>query len=163
MPSLKAQVPACATNVSPANASTNVSPTPYITLKWNPVPGAVLYNVYLDAKLPPTTLVGTVLTDSLNFYNADYSTIYYWYVVPVNGSGPAIGCGANTTTFITSPPPPAPFNDDCIGATRSLPPRKPELPLALLKANLQIHVAVLQVLLMMMFGTSLLHSQLELF
>ncbi len=114
---LKAQVPSCSTNVSPANATTNVSPTPYITLKWNPVPGAILYNVYLDAKLPPTTLLGTVLTDSLNFYNADYSTIYYWYVVPVNGSGAAIGCGVNTTTFITTPPPPAPFNDDCAGAT----------------------------------------------
>lgn len=113
---LKAQVPGCSTNVSPANATINVSPTPYITLKWNTVPGAVAYNVYLDAKLPPTTLVGTVLTDSLNFYNADYSTIYYWYVVPVNGSGAAIGCGVNTTTFITSPPPPAPFNDDCAGA-----------------------------------------------
>ncbi len=115
--SLKAQAPTCATNVSPANASTNVSPTPYITLKWNPVPGAVSYNVYLDAKLPPTTLVGTAFTDSLNFYNANYSTIYYWYVVPVNVSGAAIGCGANMTTFITSPPPPAPFNDDCAGAT----------------------------------------------
>jgi hypothetical protein len=115
--SLKAQVPTCATNVSPANASTKVSPTPYITLKWNPVPGAIFYNVYLDAKLPPTTLVGTVIADSLNFYNANYSTIYYWYVVPVNGSGSPIGCGSNTTTFITSPPPPAPFNDDCAGAT----------------------------------------------
>ncbi|HSN08092.1 MAG TPA: T9SS type A sorting domain-containing protein [Hanamia sp.] len=114
--SIRAQVPNCATNVSPANASTNVSPTPYITLKWNPVPGAVLYNVYLDAKLPPTTLVGTVLTDSLNFYNAAYSTIYYWYVVPVNSSGSAIGCGVNTTSFITTPPPPAPINDDCVGA-----------------------------------------------
>lgn len=114
---LKAQVPTCSTNVSPANATTNVSPTPYITLKWNPVAGAVAYNVYLDAKLPPTTLVGTVLTDSLNFSNADYSTIYYWYVVPINGSGAAVGCGANTTTFITSAPPPPPSNDDCAGAT----------------------------------------------
>ena len=56
---LKAQVPVCATNVSPANTTTNVSPTPYITLKWNPVPGAVLYNVYLEAKLPPTILAFT--------------------------------------------------------------------------------------------------------
>jgi hypothetical protein len=115
--SIKAQVPNCTTNVSPANASTNVSPTPYITLKWNPVPGAVLYNVYFEAKIPPTTLAATVLTDSVNIYNTDYSSIYYWYVVPVNGSGSAIGCGTNTTTFITSPPPPAPFNDDCSGAT----------------------------------------------
>jgi hypothetical protein len=114
---LKAQVPNCTINVSPVNASTNISPTPYITLKWNTVPGAVLYNVYLDSKIPPTTVVATVLTDSVNFYNANYSTIYYWYVVPVNGSGSAIGCGTNTTTFITSPPPPAPFNDDCSGAT----------------------------------------------
>ena len=114
---LKAQVPNCTTSVSPANASTNVSPTPYVTLKWNTVAGAVAYNVYLDAKFPPTTLIGTSFTDSINFENANYSTIYYWYVVPVNASGSAIGCGANTSTFITSAPPPAPFNDDCSGAS----------------------------------------------
>ncbi len=114
---LKAQVPGCTTNISPANASTNVSPTPYITLKWNSVPGAVKYNVYLQAKFPPTTILATVLTDTVNFYNADYSQNYYWYVVPVNASGAAIGCGASTTLFVTSAPPPAPFNDDCAGAT----------------------------------------------
>lgn len=114
---LKAQVPDCATNVSPANTSTNVNPVPYITLKWNPVPGAIFYNVYLSAKIPPTNLVGTVISNSFNLYNADYSTIYYWYVVPVNANGAAIGCGVNTTNFITSPPPPPPFNDDCDGAT----------------------------------------------
>lgn len=113
---IKAQVP-CTTNVSPANATTNLSPTPYITLKWNPVPGALFYQVYLDAKLPPTTLIGTVLSDSLNFYNASYSTIYYWYVVAYTSAGAGTNCGINTTTFITSPPPPAPFNDDCAGAT----------------------------------------------
>lgn len=115
--SLKAQVPACATNVSPANASTNVSPAPYVTLKWSPVPGAIFYNVYLQPKVPPTNIIATVLTDTVNFYNADYSQIYYWYVVPVNASGAAMGCGNNTTLFITGPPPPAPFNDDCAGAT----------------------------------------------
>jgi hypothetical protein len=114
---LKAQVPNCATNISPANTSTNINPAPYITLKWTPVAGAVFYNVYLSAKIPPTTLVGTVIADSFNLSNADYSTLYYWYVVPVNASGAAIGCGVNTTTFLTSPPPPAPFNDDCSGAT----------------------------------------------
>ncbi|MGN6249938.1 MAG: T9SS type A sorting domain-containing protein [Ginsengibacter sp.] len=107
----------CTTNVSPANTTTNVSPTPYITLKWNPVPGALFYQVYLDAKLPPTTIIGTVLTDSINFYNADYSTIYYWYVVPYTASGAGTNCGTNVTTFITSAPPPAPFNDDCSNAT----------------------------------------------
>ena len=115
--SLRAQLPGCTTNVSPANASTNVSPTPYITLKWNPVPGAIFYNVYMQAKFPPQTIIATVLTDTVNFLNADYSQIYYWYVVPINLSGFAMGCGTNTTLFVTSPPPPAPFNDDCAGAT----------------------------------------------
>src|SRR5690242_6001995 len=107
----------CTTNVSPANASTNVSPTPYITLKWNPVPGATSYQVYLDAKLPPTTLIGSTTADTLNFYNATYSTIYYWNVVPIISGSPKSSCGAYTTSFITSAPPPAPSNDDCGGAT----------------------------------------------
>jgi hypothetical protein len=114
---LKAQVPTCTTNLSPANISTNVSPTPYITLKWVPVSGATSYKVYLQAKVPPTKIIATVLTDTVNFYDADYNQIYYWYVVPVNASGSPIGCGDKTTLFVTSPPPPAPFNDDCAGAT----------------------------------------------
>ena len=113
---LKAQLPDCTTNVSPANTSSNVSPSPFITLKWNPVPGASYYNVYLNSKLPPTKITGTSVSDTFNIYNAQYNTIYYWYIVPVNSNGVAIGCGANTTSFITSPPPPTPINDNCSGA-----------------------------------------------
>jgi hypothetical protein len=113
---LKAQVPDCATNISPANTSTNVSPAPYVTLQWTAVPGAVFYNVYLNAKIPPTDLVGTVVSNSFNYDKAEYNKVYNWYVVPVNASGAAIGCGVTTTSFITGPPPPAPFNDDCEGA-----------------------------------------------
>jgi hypothetical protein len=107
----------CTTNVSPANTTTNVSPTPYITLKWDSVPGATSYQVYLDAKLPPSTLIGSTSADTLNFYNATYSTIYYWNVVPIFSGSPKTSCGANTTSFITSAPPPTPSNDDCVGAT----------------------------------------------
>jgi hypothetical protein len=114
---LSAQSPGCTTNLSPVNQSTNVSPVPYITFKWNPVAGAVSYDVYVSTKIPPKQLVGTSLSDSFNFTGADYSTIYYWYVVPKNASGAAIGCSSSATSFVTSSPPSPPGNDDCFGAT----------------------------------------------
>lgn len=113
---LSAQTPGCTTNVSPVNQSTDVSPTPYVTFKWNPVAGATSYDVYVSTKIPPKQLVGTSLSDSFNFYNADYSTVYNWYVVPKNASGVAIGCTSSATSFVTSSPPPPPSNDDCFGA-----------------------------------------------
>lgn len=113
---LRAQVPECADNISPANTSTNVNPAPYVTLKWTAVPGAVYYDVYLNEKLPPTDKIATVISNSYNFDKAQYGKQYNWYVVPVNGSGAAIGCGVKTTSFVTGGPPPAPFNDDCEGA-----------------------------------------------
>lgn len=114
---LSAQSPGCTTNVSPVNQSTDVSPIPYVTFKWNPVAGAASYDVYVSTKIPPKQLVGTAVTDSFNFYNADYSSIYYWYIVPKNGAGAAIGCSSSATSFVTSSPPPPPSNDDCYGAT----------------------------------------------
>ena len=114
---LSAQSPGCTTNLSPVNQATNVSPSPNVTFKWNPVAGAVSYDVYVSTKIPPKQLVGTSVSDSFNFYNADYSTIYYWYVVPKNASGAAIGCSSSATSFVTSAPPPPPGNDDCFGAT----------------------------------------------
>ena len=113
---LKAQTPDCTTNISPANGTTNVSPAPFITLKWNPVAGAVSYQVYLNAKSPPAKAIGTSVTDTFNIYNAQYNSKYYWYVVPVNANGSAIGCGTNITSFTTGPLPPAPVNDDCSSA-----------------------------------------------
>ena len=114
---LKAQVP-CTTNVSPANGSTDISPVPYVTLKWTLVPGAVSYNVYLSSKVPPTDLIGSSITDSFNYTNAAFSNVYNWYVVPIDANGNSMSnCGANSTSFITSAPPPRPVNDDCDAAT----------------------------------------------
>lgn len=113
----KAQLP-CATNVSPTNGSQNVNPVPYITLKWNPVPGAVNYNIYISAKVPPTQITGTSIADTFNFSSAEFGNIYYWYIVPVDANGNTVSnCGTNVTTFNTVAPPPPPGNDNCIGAT----------------------------------------------
>lgn len=115
--SLKAQLPDCTTNISPSNTATNISPGPFITLKWNPVVGATYYYVYFNAKLPPTKITGTAVIDTFNIYNAEYNTKYYWYVIPVNANGSAIGCGgSSTTSFTTGLSPATPANDDCSGA-----------------------------------------------
>lgn len=114
---LEAQLPGCTSILSPANAETNISPAPFITLKWNPVQGASYYNIYLNAKSPPTKITGTTIADTFNIYNAQYNSNYYWYIVPVNSNGGAIGCGVNSSTFTTGLLPPTPTNDDCSGAT----------------------------------------------
>ena len=113
---LQAQLTGCTSNISPANSSTNVDPFPYITLKWTPVTGATSYDIYVGTKVPPTQLIGTVLTDTFNFINASYNTTYNWYIVPKNASGNAIGCVSTATSFVTSPPPLPPINDNCSGA-----------------------------------------------
>jgi hypothetical protein len=113
---VQAQAPNCTTNISPANTAQNVNNNPYVTLKWAPVAGATSYDVYLSAKTPPTQLIANVLTDSFNIADLAYATVYYWYVVPRNADGAAVGCNSNTTTFTTIAAPPAPSNDNCIGA-----------------------------------------------
>ena len=118
---VQAQVPNCATNISPANTSTNIDPYPYITFKWNAVSGAISYDVYVSIKVPPKQLVGTTTSDTFNFIDASYSTTYYWYVVPKNANGDAIGCvSTSATSFTTIPPPPPPPNDNCSGASNVL-------------------------------------------
>jgi hypothetical protein len=131
-----AQIPDCAVNISPVNTATSVDPYPMITLKWQPVAGATSYDVYVSAKTPPKQLIGNTSADSLNFYDASYQTTYYWYVVPKNASGQALGCISNLTSFTTIAAPAPPSNDDCgsaqslseisingttIGATQSMP------------------------------------------
>jgi hypothetical protein len=113
---LNAQSPGCTTNVSPIDGATDVNPYPSITLKWTPVAGATSYDVYFSTKIPPKQLLGTVTADSIVFKDANYSTQYFWYVVPVNSSGSAMGCISSSTSFTTIAPPPPPANDNCSGA-----------------------------------------------
>ena len=113
---IQAQLPGCTNNIFPADLSVNAEPYPYITLKWNAVSGATSYDVYVNSKLPPTQLIGTVSVDSFNFINATYNTKYFWYVVPKGADGSAIGCASSVTSFVSGPPPQAPANDNCDGA-----------------------------------------------
>lgn len=114
--SLRAQGPGCATNLTPANGATNVNPYPSVHFTWSAVAGATSYDVYVSTKIPPKQFIGNVTTNSFDFINGDYNTTYYWYVVPKDGSGDAMGCISSNTSFTTIAPPPPPANDNCSGA-----------------------------------------------
>lgn len=114
---VQAQVPTCASNLLPANNTTNLDPYPSISLSWEAVAGATSYDVYVSAKTPPKQMVANVTRNSFKVPDLFYSTLYYWYVVPRNDDGVAVGCASNITTFTTGPTPPPPANDDCAGAT----------------------------------------------
>jgi hypothetical protein len=108
-------VPACATNVSPANNATNVA-APNLTLSWTAVPGATGYDLYIGTTNPPTSLITNTGDNSIALSGAGFSTTYYWYVVPRNAAGAATGCTANVTSFTTRAIPPPPANDECASA-----------------------------------------------
>ena len=111
---VQAQVPNCTTNITPVNNATNLDPYPSIALTWNAVAGATSYDVYVSPKIPPKQMAANVSTTSYNVPNLFYNTVYYWYVVPRNASGAAIGCSSsNVTKFTTMATPPPPANDDC--------------------------------------------------
>ncbi len=93
-------VPACTTNVTPADESANISLTP--TFSWDAALYATSYDIYLGTTSGTTTfLANTADTDYTLISPLTGSTLYYWYVVPKNASGAAV-CGvANQTHFTT--------------------------------------------------------------
>jgi hypothetical protein len=94
--------PACVTNVTPINGATGVvlaggaSP-----ITWNAAVGATSYDIYFGSVNPPTALIGNILAPAVtaNITGLQYDSTYYWYIVPKNTGGPAVGCSGNTTSF----------------------------------------------------------------
>ena len=112
-------VPNCATLVSPANAATNVVPNTPLT--WTaPVGGGApaSYKVYLGTVNPPPTLTATVTAPTTSYTPSGQAlnTTYYWYVVPSNVSGDAVGCNGTVFSYTTQAAAMAPVNDECITA-----------------------------------------------
>lgn len=70
-------------------------PTSYIDLTWNFVPDASGYKVSLGTDNPPTNIenkldVGN--TNTYRFENPQFSTTYYWQIIPYNEGGDAENC-----------------------------------------------------------------------
>ncbi len=97
-PPLPAQSP------NPANGAVNVAVA--ASLSWTAGGGTVDgYKVYLGTDNPPTNLVnGTMQTGSTyNPADFNYSTTYYWQIVPYNTYGDAINCPVWSFTTLADP------------------------------------------------------------
>ncbi len=95
-------VPACVTNISPADDATIATSTT-ASLTWNATATATSYSVYLwKGATPPATATATVSGTSYSATGLTASSLYNWYVVPRNAVGAATGCNSNTTNFTTA-------------------------------------------------------------
>lgn len=106
--------PSCANNILPANGS--IVDTSPVVFRWTAVPNANRYILYLSTNNPPavTDSVIDVSDTSVSFTGLIGNKIYYWYVVPTNSDGSAVGCNNNYSTFSTGP---GPVNDFCNSPT----------------------------------------------
>ncbi|WP_291095118.1 GEVED domain-containing protein, partial [Flavobacterium sp. UBA2787] len=94
--------PGCTTNVFPADAAEDVIiGSGEILFSWNATPGATGYEFWLGTSLANLTNLGTAPTSSITVTGIQKQTNYFWYVVPVNAFGVAVGCDSTVTTFTT--------------------------------------------------------------
>ncbi len=93
-------VPSCANVVAPSNGATGVLITS--NLVWSSVPDASGYILYFGTNNPPTNIVNGTNLGNVTSYNPagdlNYSTVYYWKVVPYNANGQAVGCAVSSFT-----------------------------------------------------------------
>ncbi len=80
------QEPESFTLVSPADGASDLSTEVFLT--WNPSPGSMDYEVYLDTVNPPASLAGTVPGVELAIGLLP-GTTYFWKVHAINGCGTA--------------------------------------------------------------------------
>jgi len=98
--------PNCATLTSPANGAVNVCNSG-TTLTWTaPVGGGAPtgYKLYFGTNNLPTNIVNGTNIGNVLLYNTGAltaSTTYYWYVVPTNAAGDAVGCSGAVRSFTT--------------------------------------------------------------
>ncbi len=97
-----ADPPDCTNPVSPADGVDDVSISS--NLVWESASNTVGYKLYLGTDNPPTNMVnGTDLGNVTQYDPAndfDYTTTYYWKIIPYNNNGDATGC--SVWTFTTS-------------------------------------------------------------
>ncbi len=112
---LNASPPNCATDPSPADTVTGVAITGgNVTISWvAPVTGdaATDYEVFFGTTSGALTSLGTVSGLTTDITNINFSTTYYWMVIPQNNGGSATGCAE--WSFMTEAAPPPPANDEC--------------------------------------------------
>ncbi len=104
--------PACAALVQPLDMST--TEWDYGTLEWTLTQAASSYLLYLGTAQDTYDVInGMVLTDTHYDYSGlQYSTSYYWKIVPQNNNGQATLCAEWTFTTVADPAQTISFNED---------------------------------------------------
>ena len=109
----------CSPGLTPANGATGVGPVATgIPLTWTSIPGATSYDLYFGTT-SPGVLLGNTGGTTINITGTTFSTVYYWYIVPKDALGDAVGCASNVFSFTTQAPPPPP---PCLTAADYLTP-----------------------------------------
>ncbi len=104
MPPQIGQPPMPAQIVAPINNAQNISINP--TLRWISGGGTVDgYKVYLGTDNPPTNVTNGAIQTELNYNTPilNYSTQYYWRIVPFNNFGDATGVPVWSFTTMADP------------------------------------------------------------
>ncbi|OZV66248.1 T9SS type A sorting domain-containing protein, partial [Winogradskyella aurantia] len=114
--------PNCAeTPISPADGAVDVVVTGgLVTLTWTAPssgPAPTDYVIFFGDTSGALNDLGPVggIDTTIDITGIDFSTTYFWQVVPQNGASLATGCPEWSFTTEVAPPPPA--NDDCANAT----------------------------------------------
>jgi hypothetical protein len=113
-----ANPPTCASNPTPADGATDVDVTGgAVVIAWDaPTTGdpATSYEVFWGTTSGDLTSLGSLSNTTVNITGIQFSTTYYWSIVPSNVGGSATGCAEWSFTTEAAPPPPA--NDVPSGA-----------------------------------------------
>jgi hypothetical protein len=114
-----ATAPDCASNPTPTDGATGVDvlPSGNVAIAWDaPTTGdaPTAYEIFWGTTSGDLTSLGDLSATSVEITNAQFSTTYYWMVVPKNVGGSATGCAEWSFTTEDAPPPPP--NDTLAGA-----------------------------------------------
>lgn len=99
--------PGCSVLTSPSNTATNIC-NGSVTLTWNaPTTGGAPtgYLLYFGTNNLPTNIINGTNVGNVLSYNVGSiaaNTTFYWYVVPTNASGNAVGCSGTVFSFTTN-------------------------------------------------------------
>ena len=101
-------VPNCAFLIAPVPDAPGISITPGPTASWFPNPtgqGYSGFKVYVGTSVGTATLKVTTTQTSAVLTDLSPSTTYWWYVVPYNVLGDAVGCSGDARKFTTAAAP----------------------------------------------------------
>ncbi|MDO5655882.1 MAG: choice-of-anchor J domain-containing protein [Flavobacteriaceae bacterium] len=96
--------PSCVTLDLPVDGATDVDPGNAV-FSWTPAEGDEIasYSFWLGDSPDALTNIGSLTATTTPVTGLDYSTTYYWSIIPTNTAGSPTGCSVYSFTTIPSP------------------------------------------------------------